>query len=695
MRRYKLLLSCLVGMLLLLQMNEVHSNSEASASNIDEAGPSESLIKQATEFGLDVEVLNEMVRSKVPVIISKTNYEGQTTTTAYRLAPDGKSIESETIGGSEPVPVRKTSERLMAAPAPSSAASGPESDWEWAPNVRPMTRPLMTGIRPTFSFGGGFGSNIGANWPSFISNQQPSFTNTGTTIRTSFGQLPSWHNTFWNVNPNFGFPAGVTPQTSTKTEVDDQGRTVTTTTKEYKGGIPVDWHANGAPQIPSLVPQPNRPSIFHNLPEGVTPKTSTKTEVDDQGRTVTTTTKEYKGGIPVDWHARPSLFDSGAPQIPSLLPQPNRPSIFDNLPEGVTPKTTTKTEVDDQGRTVTTTTKIYKGPLPSSWFPRSHTFDDVEPTLPNRPTLFGNEDRRPIPSPTRPSLVPLPTPARPPIPTSPPQSAPQPSPVDQPDDAGDERPPLGMITTTPLPSLEEFLKQQPNYFTTTSTTAKPLATINIDDLPVRTTYIKLPPKQPIDNDWLNGLTDSIKPLDSADNTQTKVTSISSTYTSAGVPSKADLDPQLQGVLTRAGITDEDIQNSNGQSVVRERVEPDGRVIKTTYTVRTVPINYNGVLGSFNGGSGVPIARPVSEPLPSLNPNHKEVRSVHTIEDIGNPIDQFLALVSLRPEQIIAQNGELIKTIVDNNGRVLSVRFVLSDVKGPDEPLKLQRNPPQK
>ncbi|KAH8279659.1 hypothetical protein KR054_000147 [Drosophila jambulina] len=50
------------------------------------------------------------------------------------------------------------------------------------------------------------------------------------------------------------------------------------------------------------------------------------------------------------------------------------------------------------------------------------------------------------------------------------------------------------------------------------------------------------------------------------------------------------------------------------------------------------------------------------------------------------IDDFLARMNISAAEIEEKNGELVKTIVDKNGRVLTVRFVLSTVKGvPEQP----------
>ncbi|KAH8319003.1 hypothetical protein KR067_003510, partial [Drosophila pandora] len=91
-------------------------------------------------------------------------------------------------------------------------------------------------------------------------------------------------------------------------------------------------------------------------------------------------------------------------------------------------------------------------------------------------------------------------------------------------------------------------------------------------------------------------------------------------------------------------------------------------------------------GAGNTDGWVPVEQTTSTqrtivPLPTLPPPKAGEN------DSDRAIDDFLAKVDLTPTEIEEENGEVVRTIVDKNGRVLSARFVLSTVKGDNEPLK--------
>ncbi|XP_034475541.1 uncharacterized protein LOC117782629 isoform X2 [Drosophila innubila] len=337
--------------------------------------------------------------------------------------------------------------------------------------------------------------------------------------------------------PSFEFPAGVTPQTSTKTEQDNQGRTVTTTIKTYRSPVYSSW-STGTPL------GSNWPSF--EIPAGVTPKVSTKTELDDQGRTVTTTTKTYEGAVSNNW-----------------------------TPGGEA------------------------GSLPSSWQQRPNIFEGQLPSWLNRPPLL-------LPLPTRPTVQqPLPTPV------------------------------AGLGQTTP----------------------KTIATFNVNDLPTYTNTNELP-------------------------TNTRVTTYRGTFNGVAPPKAADLEPPVRAMLNNAGITDEDIlyAQARGEDIVRNRVMPDGSIIKTTVHLD------NRAVGSPEAPLPTPPPRPLAQT--QTHQTQPAVESQHESQAAGQQrdksIEDFLSQVNLRPDDILAQNGEVVKTIVDKDGRVLSAKFVLSTVKGDEQ-----------
>ncbi|EDW03252.1 probable serine/threonine-protein kinase roco5 [Drosophila grimshawi] len=282
-----------------------------------------------------------------------------------------------------------------------------------------------------------------------------------------------------------------------------------------------------------------------------------------------------------------------------------------NYPAGVTPRTTTKTTLDDQGRTVTTVTKTYPvistvssgtdpDGLPTNW----NDFNGL-PSWFKTPN-FENESPSLTPTPAaQPVPLPVPLPTRPTVLSQPPLPTAVPS--------------YDMYTTTPLPSLEEFLRQTPK---TTDTTNVYEPTVN----------------------------------------RTRITRVN--FNSAARPTIADMDPQMRDMLSRGGITDEDLQTARvqGNDLVRTVALPDGRSITTTVRIK-------------NRAEPQPVV-----PLPTAPPR----QAPPPVQPQGNTIDDYLSQVQLTPSDIQAQNGEVIKTLVDQNGRVLSVKFVLSTVKGDEQ-----------
>ncbi|XP_030241003.1 endochitinase A [Drosophila navojoa] len=360
--------------------------------------------------------------------------------------------------------------------------------------------------------------------------------------------------------PSFEFPAGVTPQTSTKTEKDDQGRTVTTTIKTYRGPVGSATWSAGADL------KPNWPSF--EFPTGILPQTSTKTEQDEQGNTITTRTRTYSGPLFRTWTTLGGEVGGGLP----ASWQPSTPALFD---QGL-PPWFKNPRVDGAAAAPAPGAGAGTGFLPAAG---------------ELPSLVPTTTVKPVPVPTSPSF-PTPQPqngAYPPLPTAPPNAFGEP--------------------------------------------LKPVTNINLDELPA-----------------------------------TKI-SYRSSFNSVEPPKAAELEPHVREMLNRGGITDDDIQRAKelGNEVVRTRVLPDGRTIKTTVRV-------NNWTGAAPPAAFAPLA-----PLAPSPPR-------------DSTIENFLSQVHLTPTDIRNQNGELVKTIVDQNGRVLSVKFVLSDVKGDEGQRAAQEQP---
>ncbi|KAL7740002.1 hypothetical protein ACLKA6_007508 [Drosophila palustris] len=406
-------------------------------------------------------------------------------------------------------------------------------------------------------------------------------------------------------------PSPVSPQTDWEYLPSSIGHRRTFTT------IPLgnNWPSlgDGFSHFPNFPRSPGWPSF--EIPAGVTPQTSTKTEQDPQGHTVTTTIKTYRVPVLNNWSPGTTL-GSNWPRF--------------DFPAGVTPKVSTKTELDDQGRTVTTTTKTYEGPVTNNWAPGAD-FDRLP-----RPNIFGGQ---------LPSWFNSP-PSSDGTTTVTPQSAPLPTAVPR--------------TTTRLPSLGDIL------YGGGQTTPKTVATINVNDLPTYLSTNELP------------------------STNTRVTSYSGTFSGVAPPKAADLEPPVRDMLKDAGITDQDLLNAQarGEDIVRNRVMPDGRIIKTT-----VRVNHERVASPEASLPTPPPPRPVVQYQPQPEVLNVPQPAIERLpgQQKDNSIEDFLSQVNLKPDDILAQNGEVVKTIVDRNGRVLSAKFVLSTVKG-DEQTKEQGQP---
>lgn len=266
-------------------------------------------------------------------------------------------------------------------------------------------------------------------------------------------------------------------------------------------------------------------------------------------------------------------------------------------------------------------------------------------------------------------------------------------------------------TPKPLPSLDDFLKSQYGPSTTTkqtetisstsktvpisttpaSTTLKPKV-INIEDLPVTEILYN---GKPADDSVIKSLPPHLQPTMPTEEVlkiehkhpieeepvltskvETNVRTYNKTLTSAERPTIKDLDPQMQEVLRKAGISPDDITNIEGNTITKTRTEPDGRVITTTYKINSTPTvvhetskkNYYSP-PQFNSESFNPY-RPLALPHAPLQP----------LTPFGSglsPISEFLARLGLTKHDITSRNNHYSKTFIDDNGDVLTATFVLS------------------
>ncbi|XP_017068157.2 uncharacterized protein LOC108105885 isoform X2 [Drosophila eugracilis] len=171
----------------------LHLEMTASTSTGDQ--PSQALIDTAKMFGLDEVGLRELWRTKDPLVVRNQNSAGQLTTVTYSLSPDGKSISrSRVIEGSSPARLEE-----------GATIAKPQEDWEYVPN------PSRRQFRPIGE------PNVGE----------------GSFDPSLFG-FPAPRGSLF---PNWRLPDGVTPRVTTKTEVDNLGRRITTTTKSFSGVV--------------------------------------------------------------------------------------------------------------------------------------------------------------------------------------------------------------------------------------------------------------------------------------------------------------------------------------------------------------------------------------------------------------------------------------------------------------------------
>ncbi|XP_013101050.2 protein let-653 [Stomoxys calcitrans] len=280
------------------------------------------------------------------------------------------------------------------------------------------------------------------------------------------------------------------------------------------------------------------------------------------------------------------------------------------------------------------------------------------------------------------------------------------------------RPTAQAKVTTPLPSLDDFLKSQYGHAITTSktiststnkakeppvaTTTQKAITINIDDLPVMDVLHngkpldvnnlgRLPPYLRPTLDTGNVLKIENKhPIEPEQQTETKqletnVLNITKTHVGHAKPTFQDLDPEMQEILRKANILPEDISSIDGDTITKTRKEPDGRVITTTYKVRssspTPPIKVEKPI--FTSYTPTLNSKPLD--MPSLLP--AAPTTYHAPLYPISPIAEFLAKFGLTKSDILAKNGEYTRTLIDDDGQVLTATFVLSSPIAPQPPEK--------
>ncbi|KAH8352961.1 hypothetical protein KR084_007746 [Drosophila pseudotakahashii] len=297
--------------LLLLKLD-----TAATTATVD--GPSRELIVAAQTIGLDEVGLRELWRTRQPLVIRNQNDAGQLTSVTFELNPDGRSISR-----------RRLVEELSTSSSPArledgSTSNKPREQWEFLPNSVRQHRP--TGE-----------SNFG------MGNFDPSIFATG------FPRAPLF--------PNWEVPAGVKPQVSTKTEVDNQGNKVTTTTRTYSGtftpGSNVfqqlfpDISREPGPLNPELDQNPISPSSRTGpFDSGFSPRPSQQDPVFVPVREPTTTPRTW---MPLPTLSPPKPTDESDKVIDNFLERVDlKPADIENRNGELV-----KTIVDKNGRVLT------------------------------------------------------------------------------------------------------------------------------------------------------------------------------------------------------------------------------------------------------------------------------------------------------------------------------------------------------
>ncbi|KAH8409982.1 hypothetical protein KR009_003610 [Drosophila setifemur] len=193
-------------------------------------GPNEWLRNEAHNLGLDDAGLNELWRTREPLVIRNQSQEGEITTVTYELSPDGTAINrrrfvERRFPGNQPI---WHSSRMEA-----NSQGNPQQDFEFISNpTRQQFHPIPE-------------PDLGLN--QFFNNPFINPLGVG---------FPQWTTLFGNLSP----PPGVTPQVTTKTETDALGRKITTTVSTYNYRYP------GTPGLNPLPGPSAFDQLFNNIP---------------------------------------------------------------------------------------------------------------------------------------------------------------------------------------------------------------------------------------------------------------------------------------------------------------------------------------------------------------------------------------------------------------------------------------------
>lgn len=149
------------------------------------------------------------------------------------------------------------------------------------------------------------------------------------------------------------------------------------------------------------------------------------------------------------------------------------------------------------------------------------------------------------------------------------------------------------------------------------------------------------------------------------------------YTPHPIKKALQTDPQLWKKLKRAEINPESVVNVEGNVITNMVVQPTGRAIVTTSRLRPDPPYKDTYTYDFY--------------IPSLSRSYIHTRLQPTYLVRPNSIEGFLSKFDLSKSLIFANNGQIVKEYVDDEGCTLTATFALTQPNG-YHPMQLDMQP---
>jgi len=179
-----------------------------------------------------------------------------------------------------------------------------------------------------------------------------------------------------------------------------------------------------------------------------------------------------------------------------------------------------------------------------------------------------------------------------------------------------------------------------------------------------------------------GVTPKVTTKTETDSSGRKVTTTTRTYSGILVPGSNVFKQIFPDISREPGPINTD-SNHPAEN-------PNTSVFSPSRSPSTGPIDFNYVYNS-RPSQREPVFVPVIDSTTTQRTSVPRFSSALPRDDGSDRvIDDYLKQVNLSASEIENSNGEVVKTIVDKNGRILTARFVLSSVKGTNEGSQQQR-----